>query len=249
MFETSVVQARAKAAARRPLLLTVSVGMHAAVIIGAVAASIATVSLPRQAPRQVTIPFFKEIPPMLGDGGPKKTTPAATPPQQTVKRAPATPPAVVAPTTVPDVVTPVAAQTSTADLGPLSNTATGPSTSDIGGPGVPWGSKDGIDIGQQSKPEPPPVVVRVAKAPVVLHRVVPPYPPLMQKIRLNGFVILDCIIDPTGHIREAHVVGSSNPAFEQAALDAVYQWQFQPGTMNGVPVDVQFELKVSFQIH
>ena len=87
MFETSVIQARVKATARRPLLLSLSIGAHAAVVIGAVAASVATVSLPRHAPNQVTIPVFSHIPPMLGDGGAQKKTPAAVPPQAIKRQA------------------------------------------------------------------------------------------------------------------------------------------------------------------
>ena len=127
MFETSVVQARVKATARRPLLFSLSVGAHAAVVIGAVAASVATVSLPKNAPNQVTIPVFSHIPPMLGDGGAQKKTPAAAPPQA-VKRQ-VVPSTVVAPNVVPDQVTPAATtQATAADLGPPGGDTTGPTT-------------------------------------------------------------------------------------------------------------------------
>ena len=249
MFETSVVQARVKATARRPLLLSLSIGAHAAVVIGAVAASVATVSLPRHAPNQVTIPVFSHIPPMLGDGGAQKKTPAAAPPQA-VKRQ-VVPSTVVAPNVVPDQVTPVTTQATTADLGPVGN-ATGPTTGNTTGPGVPWGTPDGvIPDGPPATAAPPPLYKPGGdvKAPLVLHRVTPLYPEVARRMRLNGFVILECIIDQTGHIRDAHVVRSSFAAFEQPALDAVYQWQFAPGTLGGRPVDVQFDLKVTFQVN
>src|ERR1051326_1109749 len=182
MFETSVVQARAKAAARRPVLFSLSIGAPAAA------------------------------------------------------------------GTIPDKVAAVPSTASTmTDVGPLTN-----NVGDSPGPGDPNGTKDGVKDGVLT--DTPPVVkepptVHLAKQPVVIHRVIPQYPMLMQKMRMNGFVILDCTIDPSGHVREAHVVGSSNSAFEQSALDAVYQWQFAPGTMNGVPVNGEFELKVTFEIH
>ena len=247
MFETSVVQARVKATARRPLLLSLSIGAHAAVVIGAVAASVATVSLPRHAPNQVTIPVFSHIPPMLGDGGAQKKTPAAVPPQA-VKRQ-AAPSTVVAPNVVPDQVTPVTTQV--ADVGPAGANP-GPATGDHAGPGVPWGTPDGvIPDGPPATAAPPPLYKPGGdvKAPVVLRRVTPLYPEAARRIRLNGFVVLECIIDQTGHIRDAHVVRSSFAAFEQPALDAVYQWQFAPGTLGGRPVDVQFDLKVTFQVN
>lgn len=249
MFETSVVQARAQAAARRPLLFTLSISAHVAVIAAVVGTSIATVSLPASAPNQVTIPVFTSLPPMKGDGDRPKTTPAATPPQ-TVRRSTA-PAAPVAPTVVPDSIAPVPAQASGPDTGLI---ATGPTTGsgDSTGPGVPWGSKDGVDVDGPPVIAAPPKIYTVSgdvKAPVVLRRVSPPYPEVARRIHLNGFVILQCIIDQTGRIRDAHVVSSSFAAFDQPALDAVYQWQFAPGTLNGQPVDVQFDLKVMFHVN
>lgn len=249
MFETSVVRARVQATARRPLLLSLSIGAHAAVVIGAVVASVATVSLPKHAPNQVTIPVFMHLPVMQGDGGAQKKTPAAAPPQ-TVKRQ-AAPSTVVAPSVVPDQVTPVATQATTADLGPIGD-ATGPTTGDKSGPGVPWGTPDGVlPDGPPATGAPPKIytVTGDVKAPVVLRRVSPPYPEMPRRMGLNGFVILECIIDQTGHIRDAHVVRSSFAAFEQPALNAVYQWHFAPGTLGGRPVDVQFDLKVTFQVN
>lgn len=251
MFETSVVQARVKTASRRPLLFSLSIAAHAAVVVGVVVTSVASVSLPTRAPKQFSSLVIPVIPPMRGDDGGVKQTKTATEPVQAPKPA-ATRPAIVAPSVVPEHVAAVAPSTSTADLGPVGSTATGPTTGDASGPGVPWGSKDGIGDNAPPAPEAPaPIIYKPGgdvKAPVVIRRVTPPYPPLAQKMRMNGFVILSCIIDQSGHIRDARVVKSSFAAFEQPALDAVYQWQFAPGTMNGAPVDVQFDLKVTFEI-
>jgi hypothetical protein len=138
MFETSVVQARTRAAARRPLLFSFSVAAHAAVITAIVATSLASVSLPKRAPNQVMIPVFTTVEPMLGGGGEhKKTTPVATLP---VKRQVTTPTTPTAPNVVPDQVVPAASQP-TSDVGPASD---GPATDAPPGPGVPWGKKDGV---------------------------------------------------------------------------------------------------------
>lgn len=251
MFETSVVQARARAAAHRPLLVSLSIGAHVAAVTGVVMMSVATVTLPTHSPNQLSVPIFRVpvvLPPRVGSPEVKK--PAAAAPPQAVKRATTAPPStVVTPTAIPDKVATVTPQSTGNDTGPITNN----NGSDTPGPGDPNGSKNGVDGGILTDSKPPQVIepktIKLAKPPVVLVRVLPVYPPLMQKIRLNGFVILDCVIDPTGHVREAHVISSSNPAFEQSALDAIYQWQFQAGTMDGVPVNGEFELKVTFQIH
>lgn len=252
MFETSVVRAQAKAADRR-LLLTVSVGAHAAVIVAVVAASVATVSLPHHAPNQFSVPVFTMpvvMPPKLGDGGPKKTPAATPPPQQEKRPAAAVPTGPVTPNVIPDRVTPAAATPASTDTGPMSGPATTSGTDTNSGPGVPWGDKNGH--GEDGPPASvTPKLYKISdgvKAPVAIRRVSPAYPMVAQKIRKNGFVILECVIDQSGHVRDAHVVQSSFGAFDQPALDAVQQWQFQPGTLNGQPVDVVFDLRVTFEI-
>jgi protein TonB len=253
MFETSVVQARAKAAARRPLLFSMSIGAHAAALVAAVTMSIAGVTLPANAPNQLRIPVIASLPPMLGDGGTPKRAPAATPPAQQPKRqtAPATP---AAPNLVPDTVPQVAsAQTSTATgIGPA--TGSGTDTGPIGTPGVPWGSRVGVvtDGPPATAEAPEAKIYQVAgdvKAPVVLSRVTPKYPEMARRARLNGFVVLECIIDENGRIRDARVLRSSFLAFEQPALDAIQKWEFAPGTLGGKPVNVQFDLTVNFHVN
>ena len=130
------------------------------------------------------------------------------------------------------------------------------STSDNTGPlGVPWGSPvsvgiDGPPAGAAEVEQTGPLTAGVGdvKAPIVLKRVSPPYPRPAVFAHLNGFVIVECIIDRTGAIRDAKVVRSSSGLFEQAALDAVQQWQFAPGTLHGKPVDTIFDLTVTFTI-
>src|SRR3712207_4529273 len=89
MFETSVVRAQAQPAGSRLSLLTMSLIAHSAVVIGAIAASIATVDFPTHAPdefAQAPVMLPVRIPPPLGNpnGGAPRPQPAqqrqATPP-------------------------------------------------------------------------------------------------------------------------------------------------------------------------
>ncbi|HEX9492857.1 MAG TPA: energy transducer TonB, partial [Thermoanaerobaculia bacterium] len=152
--------------------------------------------------------------------------------------APAAPIPATAPAIIPSTIAPVE---------PIGDApASDPSTI-----GVPWGSKNGV------KPDGPPVPADAARplpvgngvtAPVALRRVEPLYPPLAVRARMSGSVLLQCIIDKSGRIRDVHVVSSTFSAFEQPAIDAVQQWLFAPGTLKGEPVDTIFELTVRFQV-
>jgi TonB family protein len=61
-------------------------------------------------------------------------------------------------------------------------------------------------------------------------------------------VVVECIIDKTGRVRESHVVSSTSPLFNQSAVDAVQQWQFAPGSLHGNAVDTIFDLTVTFHL-
>jgi len=240
MFETSVIRAQVRTVDRWYGLLSVSIAAHTLVIATVIATTLVNTTFPQRAPRQISIPVFPSAPPALGtpDAGPKPAPRPAAP--QTPRTA--VHPTVVAPQTIP-TVEPVPA--SGAPATDPTTTAGGP---DPGTPGVPWGRRDGVGLdGPPEQTEPLPIIGEV-KAPIVLRRVQPLYPAPAIKIRLNGFVIVECIIDRTGRIREARVVKSSSPMFEASALQAVQQWEFAPGTLRDKPVDTIFNLTVRFQI-
>ncbi len=95
--------------------------------------------------------------------------------------------------------------------------------------------------------DPPLRVGGDVKAPVVINRVEPIYTVMARKSRISGIVILEAIIDHTGVVKDAQVLKPLPYGLDQAALDAVKQWKFRPGTLNGQPVDVIFNLTVNFR--
>ena len=245
MFETSVVRAEV-VAERRFGLMSVSFAGHALIVISILAASIRTIEFPTRAPNEYAIPIFAvplSIPPALGTpNGGHKATP--TPATQKVL----VPAANLAPNTLPDHAAPVAAPA------PGDATTNSDSTGSDQPQGVPWGVKDSIGDGPPITNAAPPgtdVPLPVSgdvKAPVVMHRVTPPYPRAALAARMNGQVIVECIIDKTGRVRDARVVRSSSTLFEQAAIDAVLQWQFAPGSLHGKAIDTIFDLTVTFRV-
>src|SRR5258705_6461527 len=108
MFETAVV--RTHAAHRRYSWLTLSLAAHTALLAAVLAASIATVRLPDQAPRLMVsfIPTIDPPPPALRTPNP---TPAPPPPRASTVAAPSVqvaPILVTAPTVIPDTIMPAA---------------------------------------------------------------------------------------------------------------------------------------------
>jgi len=238
MFETAVV--RTRAAERRYSWLTLSLAAHTAAVAAVLAASIATVRLPDQAPKLMVsfIPVSAPPPPALGTPNPTPARPRPRASMAAVPRVPVAPIPVTAPNVIPDTITPAAAAAS--DPGPA--TTIGPTGPDIGfGP-----ASNSSAIAPDARG--PLQIGNGVKSPVVLHRVEPIYPPLAIRAHVSGSVVLECIIDKSGRIRDVRVESSSFGAFEQPAIDAVRQWLFAPGTLNGQPVDTIFQLSVRFQV-
>ena len=86
------------------------------------------------------------------------------------------------------------------------------------------------------------------KAPVVVARVNPVYPEEARRARINGIVILETIIDHNGVVKDVTVHKPLPFGLSEAAVDAVKQWTFKPGTRNGEPVDVIFNLTINFML-
>ena len=231
MFETAVV--RAQAADRR--LLSLSVLAHSAIVAAVIAASVASTRLPTEAPKQ-TIPFiYRPVPALTTPTPPRATAPHLGRPAPGQARLPVlhtiTAPQII-PATIPSVLP--AADSSPAD--------------EIG---VPEGKKDSVGSDPQAPADASgPLIAGTGgvTSPVAIHRVDPLYPPAMLRAHMPGWVVLQCIIDKSGHIRDVSVVHSSFGAFEQPAIDAVQKWVFTPGTLNRQPVDVIFELTVKFEV-
>ena len=82
---------------------------------------------------------------------------------------------------------------------------------------------------------------------MLIHRVVPEYPAIARAIRLSGTVVLQATISRRGTIENLRVV--SGPAMlQQAAIDAVKQWRYQPYLLDGQPVEVETTVNVQFTL-
>lgn len=105
--------------------------------------------------------------------------------------------------------------------------------------GVPGGVVGGVVGGLPSAPLPPAAVapVRVGglvRVPKLLNRVKPAYPELARAARTSATLILEANVGADGRVQTVRVL-RGQPLFDEAALDAVKQWRYQPLLLNGVP--------------
>jgi protein TonB len=221
-------------------------------VVGAVAVSIASVDFPAVAPNEYSrAPVFAtvQIPPPLGNpngGARPQTQPAVKPP------APQPTNQVTAPATVPETVTPLESSgTGDANTNP-SGTVEGPT-------GVPWGTEHSIgDLDAPPVVDVVPAQPRVEEriyqphevvAPVLVRKIDPRYPTQFQRVGVSVTVVVRCIIDKNGNVRDADVVVPSLMApFNAEVLNVLPQWKYKPATLAGRPVDSYLMLTVHFAV-
>ena len=107
------------------------------------------------------------------------------------------------------------------------------------GPGPNQGTGDGpYQIGDRILP------------PVELRRATPQYTTAAMQARVQGAVIVECVVQPSGVCTDARVIRSLDPKFglDQEAVKAAGQWRFRPGTRFGQPVPVLVTIEITFTL-
>jgi protein TonB len=115
------------------------------------------------------------------------------------------------------------------------------------------GAVPGINTVITAAPPPPPPsnephrVGGKISPPVKVRHTPPVYPQIAQQARVQGTVVLQAIIDVDGRVVELKVL-KSIPLLDQAAIDAVRQWEYSPTLLNEVPVRVIMSVAVTFTL-
>ena len=132
----------------------------------------------------------------------------------------------------------------------------------FGADGMPGGIDGGVDYGQDAGlssdivgaalyaivGEPVEPVVRAAgdvRPPRLVKRVEPEYPAIAREARIEGTVILEATTDVYGRVMNVRVLRSVQ-FLDEAAVEAVRQWVYEPLVLNGRPRPVTFTVTVRF---
>jgi protein TonB len=81
----------------------------------------------------------------------------------------------------------------------------------------------------------------------IVSKTQPQYPAVAKAARIQGTVIVGVVISKDGLVKEAAIV-SGPPLLQQAALDAVKTWRYDPYRLNGEPVEVLTQVNVTFAL-
>lgn len=73
----------------------------------------------------------------------------------------------------------------------------------------------------------------------------PTYPPMARAARAKGLVVVQVIVDETGHVMTASAI-SGHPLLQAAAVQAAWQARFAPTLLSGQPVKVAGTITYNF---
>jgi len=86
--------------------------------------------------------------------------------------------------------------------------------------------------------------------PRLVKEVKPQYTSDAMRAKVQGTVLVECVVRPDGTVGDVQVVRSLDQTFglDQEAIKAARQWRFQPGTRLGEPVPVLITIELTFTL-
>jgi TonB family protein len=92
--------------------------------------------------------------------------------------------------------------------------------------------------------------VRGAKPPKAIYQPMPSYTEEARLKRIEGWILLQVFVRKDGTVGDAKVLKGLGCGLDESAINTITkEWRFEPGTVNGQPVDIQATVEVSFRLY
>jgi protein TonB len=113
--------------------------------------------------------------------------------------------------------------------------------------------KETVSFDEFSPPPPAPTqtvfeVYEVDEPPQPVVQVQPEYPEVARKAGLEGRVIVAAVVDENGNVIQASIHSSTNPIFNDAALEAAKKMKFKPARQKDIAVKVKVLIPFVFRL-
>lgn len=90
--------------------------------------------------------------------------------------------------------------------------------------------------------------VSIFKNPKLIKKIKPVYPALALKVRREADVIIEAETDIYGRVNRVRII-TGDPFLNEAAINAIRQWVYEPYIINGMPQAVKFTVKIRFRLN
>lgn len=86
--------------------------------------------------------------------------------------------------------------------------------------------------------------------PQLVREVKPDYTGVAMRARIQGVVVLECVVAPDGSVGDIRIIKSLDKEFglDEQAIKAARQWRFSPGRRLGEAVPVIIQMELSFTL-
>ncbi len=142
------------------------------------------------------------------------------------------------PTNIPVVIPP-----------PSQNTSF--NAADFSGVGVEGGIARGVTTtGPVIRTDQPYLESVVEERPEYVGGPKPRYPDLLRQAGIDGRVLVEFVVDTTGHVERGSIkiLSSTNPLFEQPSKEVVAASVYRPGKISGRSVRVRVQVPLNFTV-
>jgi TonB family protein len=85
--------------------------------------------------------------------------------------------------------------------------------------------------------------------PVLTYSVDAEFTQKAKHAKYQGVSVVQCVVDTHGMPQHVHTVRKLAMGLDEKAIDAVRQYRFKPGTLDGEPVAVAITIEVNFHIY
>ena len=88
------------------------------------------------------------------------------------------------------------------------------------------------------------------KPPIPIAQPLPSYTDEARAARIEGIVIIKAVVNKDGYVINPVILSGLGYGLDESALKTLLtKWHFNPGTLDGTPVDVQANIEVSFRLY
>ena len=91
-------------------------------------------------------------------------------------------------------------------------------------------------------------IAKILVPPPLTKRVAPVYPQAARDAHVEGVIVVQARVEPDGHVSHARVLRSV-PQVDQAAIDAVLQWEFEPLAIDGEGITYLLTTAIRFSLN
>jgi TonB family protein len=115
---------------------------------------------------------------------------------------------------------------------------------------APWARLLGLPSSRSGKSQAAEVKDRGIVPPSVVSETKPSYTQAAMDAKIEGDVVMSTVVTPEGQPSETRVTKSLDAKYglDQAAVTALAQWRFSPGTRDGTPVPVRVDVMMRFTL-